>query len=229
MRQASLEVIAPTVDEAVERGVSELGVPREQVEVTVLDQGGADDGEAPRQARVRLTLRTTEGTSGDAELEMVHTVVEELLTRMGLHGRISMRWVEPERPDELRHAWVDVHGEHLGALTAQRGDGLAALQYITRLIVARELGHPLPVVVDAEGFRERREQQLRRMARRAALQVMENGKTVALEPMTAADRRIVHLELRGHDQVYTESVGTGAHRKVTIIPRTGAEAQPAAE
>ena len=85
------------------------------------------------------------------------------------------------------------------------------------------------MVVDAEGFRERREQQLRRMARRAALQVMEHGRTVALEPMTAADRRIVHLELRAHDQVYTESVGTGAHRKVTIISRTGPEAEPATE
>jgi len=229
MRQASLEVIAPTVDEAVERGVTELGVPREQVEVTVLDEGGAADGEASRQARVRLTLRPADASAGDAELEMVHTVVEELLTRMGLHGRMSVRWVEPEGPDELRHAWVDLHGERLGALTAQRGDGLAALQYITRLIVARELGHPLPVVVDADGFRERREQQLRRMARRAALQVMEHGRTVALEPMPAADRRIVHLELRGHDQVYTESVGTGNTRKVTIIPRTGAEAKPAAE
>ena len=229
MRQASLEVIAPTVDEAVERGVAELGVPREQIEVTVLDEGGAAEGEALRQARVRLTLRAADASAGDAELEMVHTVVEELLTRMGLHGRMSVRWVDPEGPDELRHAWVDLHGERLGALTAQRGDGLAALQYITRLIVARELGHPLPVVVDADGFRERREQQLRRMARRAALQVMEHGRTVALEPMPAADRRIVHLELRGHDEVYTESVGTGNQRKVTIIPRTGAEAKPAAE
>lgn len=229
MRQASLEVIAPTVDEAVERGVAELGVPREQIEVTVLDEGGAAEGEALRQARVRLTLRAADASAGDAELEMVHTVVEELLTRMGLHGRMSVRWVDPEGPDELRHAWVDLHGDRLGALTAQRGDGLAALQYITRLIVARELGHPLPVVVDADGFRERREQQLRRMARRAALQVMEHGRTVALEPMPAADRRIVHLELRGHDEVYTESVGTGNQRKVTIIPRTGAEAKPAAE
>jgi spoIIIJ-associated protein len=140
-----------------------------------------------------------------------------------------VHWVEPEGPDELRHAWVDLTGEHLGALTAQRGDGLTALQYVTRLIVARELGHPLPVVVDAEGFRERREQQLRRMARRAALQVMEHGRTVALEPMSAADRRIVHLELRGHDEVYTESVGTGNHRKVTIIPRAAGEVKPAAE
>ncbi len=229
MRQATLEVIAPTVDEAVERGMTELGVPREQVEVTVLDTGGAEDGEASRQARVRLTLRTEDASAADAELAMVHTVVEELLTRMGMHGRMSVHWVEPEGPDELRHAWVDLHGERLGALTAQRGDGLAALQYVTRLIVARELGHPLPVVVDAEGFRERREQQLRRMARRAALQVMEHGRTVALEPMPAADRRIIHLELRGHDEVYTESVGTGSHRKVTIIPRVAGEAKPAAE
>src|SRR3990172_5374447 len=104
MRQASLEVIAPTVDEAVERGVSELGVPREQVEGTVLDQGGADDGEAPRPARLRLPLPPC------------HT---------------------PPPP-------------------AAPGHGPP----------------PLRVVVAAGGSPERREQQLPRMARRAALQVM---------------------------------------------------------
>jgi spoIIIJ-associated protein len=77
------------------------------------------------------------------------------------------------------------------------------------------------VIVDVEGFRRRREQQLRRMARRAAEQAVDRGRTVTLEPMPANERRIIHIELRSHPGVVTESVGIGRQRKVTVIPKTG--------
>lgn len=73
-------------------------------------------------------------------------------------------------------------------------------------------------MVDVEGYRARRERQLRRLARRMAQQAVERGRTMVLEPMPAHERRIIHLELRDHEQVRTESVGEGERRKVTIIP-----------
>jgi spoIIIJ-associated protein len=75
------------------------------------------------------------------------------------------------------------------------------------------------VVVDVEGYRARRERQLRQLARRIASQAVDYDRTMTLEPMPANERRIIHLELRDHQDVYTESVGEGEHRKVTIIRR----------
>ena len=223
-RRASLEMIAPTVEEAIQRGLQELNLELDQVQVEVLDPGEPGTLEAVgRQARVRLTLRSS--GPPDPELEMVRTVVEELLARMHLRGKASVQWMEPEGEDEIRHVGVDLRGSGLNALVVQRGEALVAMQYLTRLIVAREVGHPLPVVIDAEGFRARREQQLRRMARRAAEQAIEGGRTVTLEPMPPADRRIIHLELRDDPHVYTESVGEGPHRKVTVVPKAGPEEQ----
>jgi spoIIIJ-associated protein len=75
------------------------------------------------------------------------------------------------------------------------------------------------VVIDVEGYRARRERQLRQLARRMADQAVEAGRTMTLEPMPANERRIIHLELREHPGVVTESIGEGDHRKVTIVPR----------
>ncbi len=74
------------------------------------------------------------------------------------------------------------------------------------------------MVIDVEGYRARREQQLRRLARRMADQAIELGRTMVLEPMPPNERRIIHIELRDHPSVATESIGEGARRKVTIIP-----------
>jgi spoIIIJ-associated protein len=112
-----------------------------------------------------------------------------------------------------------LHGTDLSILIGHRGETLAALQYITRLIVGKELHRPLPIVLDVEGYRARRERQLRQLAQRMAQQAVERGRTMTLEPMPANERRIIHIELRDHAQVTTESIGEGEHRKVTIIPR----------
>ncbi len=81
----------------------------------------------------------------------------------------------------------------------------------------------VPLVIDVGGYRARRERQLRQLARRMASQAMEFDRTMTLEPMPASERRIIHLELRDHEDVYTESIGEGDHRKVTIVPRKTAD------
>ncbi len=138
---------------------------------------------------------------------------------MGVDATVRARWGEPTGPETPRNVFVDLHGYDLSILIGHRGETLSALQYITRLIVGKELHRPLPIVLDVEGYRARRERQLRQLAQRMALQAVERGRTMTLEPMPANERRIIHLELRDHAQVTTESIGEGDHRKVTIIPR----------
>jgi spoIIIJ-associated protein len=221
--KTSVEIIAPSVQEAIARGAAELGADPGQLLVEVLDEGGnAMLGLASRQARVRLSLLRRPAVAfemDDNSLQATEAVVRDLLDHLAVRGKVQARWGEPSEPDQEPPLLVDIHGDDLSVLIGHRGETLSALQYITRLIVARELGRATPVVIDVEGYRARREQQLRQLARRMAEQALEQGRTMTLEPMPAGERRIIHLELRDHEKVYTESVGEGDQRKVTIIPR----------
>ena len=123
-------------------------------------------------------------------------------------------------PGKLRPLFVDIHGDDLSLLIGRGGDTLDAFQYIVRLILGKELKKPVPVIIDVEGYRARREQTLRRLARRMADQALERGRTLSLEPMPPNERRIIHIELRENPDVRTQSVGEGDRRKVTIIPES---------
>jgi spoIIIJ-associated protein len=236
-QRLSVEVTAPSVEEAIARGAAELGVAPDAVDVQVLDEGGKGMfGLGLRQPRIRLTVkaavssearevRPTPTTSevsevdDDEALRVTIDTLDELLERMGVDAKVLARWGEPTGTEAPRNVLVDLHGTDLSILIGHRGETLAALQYITRLIVGKELQHPLPIVLDVEGYRARREKQLRQLAQRMAQQAIERGRTMTLEPMPANERRIIHIELRDHAQVTTESIGEGDHRKVTIIPR----------
>ncbi len=113
---------------------------------------------------------------------------------------------------------LDVVGGNLTRLIGRRGETLAALQYITRLITSRELQRRSEVVVDIGGYKARRAQTLQALALRMADEALERGHTVTLEPMPPHERRIIHLALREREDVVTRSVGEGAARKVTIVP-----------
>ncbi len=282
-----LEVIAPTVDEAVARGLNELGLSLDDVEVEILDRGGRPlfGLLGRRQARVRLTVkappqpvvepqppqpepaeaeepkaqaaqappeeqtkkRRSRGRRGgrrnrrsparqDAQpkaeaaeatshraadderaLTVARETVAELLEKMGVEAEVTARYGEADRGSR-RPILVDITGKDLSILIGRRASRLNALQFITRLIVGKELGRTVTIIVDVENYRKRREQQLRRMAKRLADQAARTGRRIALEPMPANERRIIHIALRDDPRVTTQSVGTEPKRKVTIIP-----------
>jgi len=114
---------------------------------------------------------------------------------------------------------LNIEGEDLGILIGRRGETLAAIQYLTRLMVNHRLHRWTNLVVDVEGYKARREEQLVRLAERMAERVVNSGRAVALEAMPARERRIVHIALRNHPTVTTQSVGEGDNRKVTIVPK----------
>lgn len=230
--KTSLEVIAPSVEEAIAQGAEELGLPEEELEVEVLDEGSKGFlGLGTRQVRVRLTVRIEEPpkeTPQDEEppemddeeaVRIAHETVEELLNRMGIRAKVASQWGELEPPGRIRPLLIDIRGDDLSILIGRRGETLSALQYITRLIVGKELKRPVAVVIDIEGYRARREGQLRRLARKIAEQAVETGRTMSLEPMPANERRIIHVELKDNLKVETLSIGEGNRRKVTVIPQ----------
>jgi spoIIIJ-associated protein len=242
MERTNLEVIADSVDEAVEQGLTQLGLPKEQVNVEIVDPGSRGFlGIGGRQARVRLTVRQ-EGdsaaepetaapakpkpksapvatpASGDELLDTTSATVHTLLSKMKLDAEVTTAYGDPGDDGE-KPVLVDIRGEDLSVLIGRRSETLNALQYIAGLIVSKQIGHYVQLVVDVEGFRTRREKQLRQLARRMAEQAIRTGKRQVLEPMSAADRRVIHLELRDDDTVTTESIGADPNRKVTIVPR----------
>ncbi|MBP7091958.1 MAG: Jag N-terminal domain-containing protein [Anaerolineaceae bacterium] len=252
--KTTLEIIAPTTEEAVERGLEQLGLTEDMVEIEVLDGGSRGLlGLGGRQSRVRLTVKSFETLidehepvfTGDADSEeitlepssvhaidladlseedqqnvkSVRSVVIELLERMRMKAEVSARYIEPQDEKDQRVVLVDVEGKDLSILIGRRSETLNALQYITGLIVSKELGRWVPLLIDIQGYRSRRERQLRQLGRRMADQAVQTGRKQTLEPMPANERRIIHLELRDHPQVFTESVGEEPYRKVTIALR----------
>jgi spoIIIJ-associated protein len=113
---------------------------------------------------------------------------------------------------------IDLTGEDSGLLIGRRGQTLQALQFVVNMIARKELGQSVRVVLDVEHYRQRREESLRDMASKVASRVAQTGRSITLEPMSAADRRMVHVALADYPGVRTESVGLGEDRKVTIFP-----------
>ncbi|MGH2521152.1 MAG: protein jag [Anaerolineales bacterium] len=155
----------------------------------------------------------------DPALRSARETLAALLEKMKITAGVSASWGALDEEDSSRPLILDVSGEDLGLLIGRRGETLAALQSITRLIIAKQLGEGVNVIVDVQGHKRRREEQLRRMARRMAEQAVQRQRMMTLEPMPPYERRIIHLELRDHPSVRTESVGEGNRRKVTIIPK----------
>jgi spoIIIJ-associated protein len=144
--------------------------------------------------------------------------VAELLEKMKIPAHIEVRYGDPDEEGQ-RPVMVDVQGDDLGVLIGRRAEILNALQYVTNLIVSKQVERWVQVIIDVQGYRARHERQLRQMAQRMADQAMKAGRRQVLEPMSASDRRIIHLELRDHPSVTTQSVGEEPTRKVTIIPK----------
>ena len=248
----SVEVSVKTVDEAIDIALEELGLKRNQVDIEILTPGKPGlFGLGGEQARVRVTalegvevhhLEEREEDEEQAhtelfaeseievkdidseEVELASDYLRTLLDLMGINAEVAVR--APETPaDGLGRATavLDIDGEDLGLLIGRRGSSLAALQYLVNVMVTRRLGSRVLVTIDVEHYHRRREDSLRGLARRMADRVRQSRRPVTLEPMPAAERRIIHLALSEDQYVMTASVGQGDERKVVIRPRGGGD------
>jgi spoIIIJ-associated protein len=238
----SIEASGKDVEEAITHGLAELGKTRDEVEIKVLSEGSRGlFGLGAEEAMVRISVvepqimeRVVEEVEVEEEEKKIEELpspplekdfqqiaketLEELLAKMGIKARVVIRKKVDEEGGQPTVV-LDIVGDDLGILIGRRGETLAALQYITRLMVSRETRRWHPLVVDVEQYKVRRERSLRRLAQQMAEKVSFSGHTMALEAMPAYERRIVHLTLRDHPAVTTKSVGEGDQRKVTIMPK----------
>ena len=146
-------------------------------------------------------------------------VLEELLEKMSIEARIDVQRAEDDDEGEEPHWMLNISGDRVNRLIGRRGETLSSLQHIVRLICSRRLERRANIIVDAGGYKAGRSKRLRGLANRMAKQAVQQGRTITLEPMHPNERRIIHLSLRGRNDVMTRSVGEGRTRKVTIVPR----------
>lgn len=146
----------------------------------------------------------------------------ELLERMNLRAEVEIvPQSDAETDEDERVLVLNIVGDDLGVLIGRQNETLSALEFITRLMVNQQTRTRTGFIVDVNGYRAKRAESLHRLALRMAEQAEQTGRTVALEPMPPAERRIIHLALRNRATVMTQSVGEGDRRKVTIIPQKG--------
>lgn len=260
-QRTTLEIIAPTVEEAIAQGLAELGLTADAVSVEVLDAGTKGFfGLGKTQVRVRLTVNPAPGEieiqpapvpvakptpqrthasesrspsavqaspvnrepesqpEHDALLDRTESVISKMLHLLNLQAQVSAHYSSTER-DGRHNIHVDIRGNDLSVLIGRRSETLSAFQYIASLIVGKEEQQFVQLTVDVEGYRDRREKQLVQMANRMADQVTKSGRRQTLEPMPSAERRIIHIALRDHPAVTTESTGEEPYRKVVILPK----------
>ncbi len=208
-----LEMGGKTVDQAIQRALDRLGLSREEVDVTVLSEGRSGlFGLGTDEARIRVRPLVSTANEDSDLAEIAREVLETLLARMGIDASVT-------QGDDAVPITFDVKGDDLGILIGRQGQTLAGLQYIVRLIVSHRSKAWLPIVIDVEGYKQRRNEALQVLARRIAEQVKVKRAPFTLEPMPAYERRIIHLSLADDPDVTTESVGEGEARKVVIVPK----------
>jgi len=229
----SREFTGKNVEEATELALAELGVEVEEVDIEVVRQGKPGLlGFGAEPAQVRVSLRgsssgfarqngpTQEGRTQDGPTLEVASLAcdltQELLVRMNTSASAHLR--ESPLPS-LSSPLIEVEGDDSGLLIGRRGETLQVLQFMVNHLLQHQIGEHLPVVVDVEGYKERRYTAITDMANRVAERVSSTGRPVTLDPMSPAERRVVHVTLSDHFQVSTKSVGTGAERQVRVFKR----------
>jgi len=201
-----LEITAETVEQATREAEKQLGANRDQIEIVVIREGKSGlFGIGSEEAVIKIKALARP----DKDVEVAIDVLETLLRLMGLVGVVKTS------RDEMRLI-LNIEGDDLGILIGRMGQTLACLQYIVRLIVAGRLKAWLPLNVDVCGYKKRRCDSLRELALRLAGQVKLRRRSVTLEPMPPAERRVIHLALTNHPDVITHSIGEGTSRKIVI-------------
>ena len=178
-----------------------------------VDDGPDDDDDIDSSTSERVAF-----DDADDDAKVAKQVLDELLQRMEVEGKVEILRADSTRAGESTHWILNVVGKGMNRLIGHRGETLSSLQYITRLIVSRQIQRRANIIVDAGGYKAKRSDRLRQLANRMADQAIRQRRMVTLEPMPPHERRIIHLTLRKRPDVTTRSVGEGKSRKVTINP-----------
>jgi spoIIIJ-associated protein len=212
----------PTIEAAKAKALDQLRkvvpyVSEVDVEFSVLDEGGQGGflGMGKSHPRVEAHLRPS-GERVDEGLpaarEQLREFIGHVTEAMGLEVHVDVS----ETPEAIV---ADVAGDDLGIFIGRHGQTIDALQYLAAIVVNGHRQSRRQIVIDAEGYRERRESSLKALADRSAQKVARSSTPVELKPMTAAERKIIHVHLKDHPRVETVSEGVEPYRKIIISPK----------
>ena len=217
-RTARVEGEGATLGEAKWSAMKDLershpGVSADDVEFEVIDEGDEAEG---RPARVSAELDSERAGELDAGLpddpaERVRELVSRVAVALDLRASVDIE----ETDDTIR---ATVNGDDLGILIGKHGSTIDALQHLALRVAYKGGAADRQVVVDAAGYRERREMALQRAADRAVADALDFGRPVELEPMTASERRLVHTYLRDRSDIQTHSEGDEPDRRLVVSP-----------
>ncbi len=228
-----VETEGDSIDQAIENALKRLGVARDKITVDILSEGKKGIfGFGAQKARIRAALRkgggpvdTSEGSGAPVERTMTEaeaaaisgkakSVLAEILNLMGVKASVETKTAE--KGDEII---LEIRAENSGLLIGRKGQTLEALQYLVTRIAGERPGSEGPhIVVDIENYLERRRKSLEDMALRLGEKAKRQRKTVTVDALSAADRRIIHAALQDDPWVTTKSLGQGSYRRLLIIP-----------
>lgn len=224
------EFSGKNVEEAIEKGLKELGLSRDDVEVKILDEGKAGlfglMGASP--AKIKLIVKPLKGLKAEEKgkatrekLSGVNLISAQKRVKEELNEILKLMGMEAEITTSLEEEKVvaDIKSENGAILIGKKGQTLNALQLIVNLIVNRDEKTRTKVIIDTENYRQRRENALVKMAGEVADEVKSKGRSHELEPMNPAERRVIHLALKDDREVETTSQGEGNFRRVVVSPK----------
>jgi len=200
-----IEMTGKTIEEAINHGLMELNTSKDKVEIKIIDEGskGFLNFIGTRPAKIEMKLKK------DYEKE-VRDFLESILKSMNVEANINIK----ENKDVIK---IDLSGSDMGIIIGYRGETLDSLQYLVSLVINKDQScHYKRVILDTENYRDKREETLKKLARRLGHKVRESGRPVKLEPMNPYERRIIHSELQNNNYVETYSEGEEPFRKVVI-------------
>ncbi len=198
------------VEQAIEEACRVMGCLPEDLEIEILEHGSSGlFGLGAKKARIKVRLKPEKILSERANRAVM------FLKELFLSGELKL---EPQAELAADHVVINLSGEDQEIFTQNGGAAIEALEFLVNKVVARRLGVGPKIVVDVDGFREKREEELRRMALSAAEKAKRTKKPVPLPPMSARERRLVHMALRGRKDVHTRSAGQGDRRHVVVHP-----------
>ncbi len=201
-----VEMKAKTVDEAVSKALSELNTTKENVEIEILEESKSLFGLlGSKEVKVKVTLLKEDETLKATEF------LRNITEKLGMDTEFDAAYDEEEKKMN-----IELKGEGLGLLIGRRGETLDAIQYLTNIFVNKGSDDYIKITIDAENYRERREDALVTLAKRTAAKATKYKKNMIIEPKNPYERRIIHEALQDYPGVTTYSIGEEPNRKVVV-------------
>lgn len=197
-----------SIDEAVTLALKELSLKKDEVEIEILEEGnkGIFGLFGNRMAKVRVK------PSQDLRYQKVNDFIKQILAHFQMDANVDMSV-------EQNIVTIKISGENVGILIGRRGETLEALQSIASLVLNKYTDQFHKLYLDIEGYRDKREDTLVKLAQRIADKVRSTKKSVTLEPMSSSERRIIHAALQEDISVMTFSTGSEPYRKIVVKPK----------